>query len=190
MDVSARRVVFAVVAAFAAARSAPAQQVRLCTDAERFLSGELQMAIKTEPDTVNDFRTGKKLAGCRVTAAGLTKIGLADEAIRFYERVRQAGWTRTPDPWDSPGESSLRFRKNGSDCLFNVYEGALLLTTAERAVSIARSPGPGESRYGVFVICVPVLPAGRAAGQAGVLPARRTTTPHSHIGRSTHAGLS
>jgi hypothetical protein len=148
-----------VVCLSLAARNAHAQQIRLCADAERFLSGELQMAVKTEPDTISDFRTGGKHAGCRVTAASLTSTGLADEAVRFYERVRQAGWVRTPDPWDSPRESSLRFRKNGSDCLFNLYEGALLLTAAEREVSIARTPGSGQSRYGVFVMCVPVLPA-------------------------------
>ena len=147
------------VLAFAATSAVHGQQVRLCAEAERFLSGELQMAVKTEPDTISDFRTGGKHAGCKVTAAGLTSIGLADEAVRFYERVRQAGWSRTPDPWDSPRESSLRFRKGGSDCLFNLYEGALLLTEAERQVIIARVPAAGQTRYGVFVMCVPVLPA-------------------------------
>lgn len=135
------------------------QQVSLCAEAARFLLEELQLAVKTDPDTINDFRTGRKHAACRVTAAGLTTIGLADEAIRFYVRVRQAGWTRSPDPRDAPGESSLRFRKGGSDCLFHVYEGALLLTEAERQVSTARIPASGQSRYGVFVMCVPALPA-------------------------------
>jgi hypothetical protein len=136
-----------------------AQQLRLCTEAERFLADELRMAVKTEPDAIDDWRTGERQAGCRVTAAGLTRIGLASEAIRFYERVRAAGWSRTPDPRDSPAESSLRFRKGGSDCLFNLYEGLLLLTDAERQVAAARVPAVGESRYGVFVICLPALPA-------------------------------
>src|SRR5262245_44564479 len=136
-----------------------ARQVRLCTDAARFLSAEIQMAVRTDPDTVNDFRTGRKHSGCRVTAAGLTTSALADEASRFYDQVRQAGWTRTPDPWDAPRESSLRFRKGGSDCLFNLYEGALLFTEAEREVSASRIPTDGQSRYGVFVMCVPAMPA-------------------------------
>jgi hypothetical protein len=136
-----------------------ARQTRLCADAVRYLSEEVQLAVKAEPDTINDFRTGGKHAGCRVTAAGLTRVGLAVEAVRFYERIRQNGWARTPEPWDAPREASLRFRRNGSDCLFHLYEGALLLTEAERQVSAERVPAPGQSRYGVFVMCVPVLPA-------------------------------
>ena len=136
-----------------------AQQARLCAEAGRFLSQEMQLAARTDADTINDFRTGRKHAGCRVTAAGLTATPLAHEAARFYEQVRKAGWTRTPDPWDAPRESSLRFRKSGSDCLFNLYEGALLLTEAEREVAAARVPTAGQSRYGVFVMCVPVMPA-------------------------------
>jgi hypothetical protein len=136
-----------------------AQQVQLCTEVVRFLSQDMQFAARTDADTINDFRTGRKHFGCRVTAAGLTTIGLAGEATRFYERVRETGWSRTPDPWDAPNEASLRFRKNGSDCLFHVYEGALLLTEAERQVASARMPAGGQSRYGVFVMCVPVMPA-------------------------------
>src|SRR5262245_61773780 len=82
-----------------------AQQVRLCTEVLRFLSEEMQLAARTDADTVNDFRTGRKHSGCRVTAAGLTTVGLASESARFYERVRGTGWSRTPDPWDSPNES-------------------------------------------------------------------------------------
>jgi hypothetical protein len=137
----------------------PAQQVRLCAEAVRLLTQELQLAVRADPDTIDDFRTGLKHSGCRVTAAGLTRIGLAAEAIGFYERVRKAGWSRTPDPWDSPNEASLRFRMSGSDCLFHLYEGALLLTEAERQVASARVPTAGQSRYGVFVMCVAVMPA-------------------------------
>lgn len=136
-----------------------AQQVRLCAEAARFLTQELQLAAQTDADTISDFRTGRKHAGCRVTAAGLTTTPLAREAARFYDRVRKAGWERTPDPWDAPRESSLRFRKSGSDCLFNLYEGSLLLTEAERQVAAARVPAAGQLRYGVFVMCVPVMPA-------------------------------
>ena len=135
------------------------QQPALCAEAARFLAEEAGMATKVDADTIDDWRTGKRLAGCRVTAAGLTRAGLANEAIRFFERVRAADWTRTPDPHDAPRESSMRFRKAGSDCLFNVYEGALLLTAAEREVSAARVPAVGETRYNVFVMCLPELPA-------------------------------
>jgi hypothetical protein len=134
-------------------------QVAHCDDAARFLTEDRKMVIVTEPDTLDDWRTGKRQPGCRVTASALTEIGIAAEATRFYERVRQAGWTRTPDPRDSPNEASIRFRKRDSDCLFNVYEGILLLTEAELKLSTATVPGPGKTRYGVFVMCMAALPA-------------------------------
>ncbi|NIP94515.1 MAG: hypothetical protein GWO24_14160, partial [Akkermansiaceae bacterium] len=52
----------------------------------------------------------------------------------FYDQLREAGWLRTPEPRDAPGEASLRFRKDGSDCLFNFYSGGLLGTDAELMV--------------------------------------------------------
>jgi hypothetical protein len=157
----------AITAAFVAAawimtsRPAPlaARQVSHCAAAEKFLREEIGLAVVTEPDTIDDWRTGKRQPGCRVTASGLTAGRVADEAVRFYERVRQAGWSRTPDPRDSPTEASLRFRSDGSDCLFNVYEGVLLMTEAERKVSATTVPTPGRSRYGVFVMCMAALPA-------------------------------
>jgi hypothetical protein len=147
------------------------QQLAHCTEAERFLAEDRRMAVKTEPDTIDDWRTGTRQAGCRITAAGLTDIGLASEVSRFYQRLQESGWTRTPDPRDAPRESSVRFRKAGSDCLFNLYEGALLLTDAEREVSSARIPAAGQSRYGVFVFCMTALPSkpredGRRIGAA------------------------
>ena len=86
-------------------------------------------------------------------------MGVAREAVRLYERVRAAGWTRTPDPRDAPNEASLRFRKEQSDCLFNVNAEAMLGTKAERAVNGAVTAKPGESRYQVFVMCMPAMPA-------------------------------
>jgi len=136
-----------------------ARQVSHCEEAARFLEKDMGLVVVTEPDTLDDWRTGKRQPGCRVTASGLTETRVAVEAIRFYEQVRQAGWTRTPDPRDSPNEASLRFRKGGSDCLFNVYEGVLLMTEAERKVSAATVPTPGRVRYGVFVMCMAALPA-------------------------------
>ena len=145
---------------------ASGQQLAHCTEAARFLADTLGMAVQSDPDTIDDWRTAKRQPACRVTSAGLTTRSLAEEARRFYERVRQAGWSRTPDPHDAPREASLRFRNDGSDCLFNVYEGALLLTNAEREVSAARVPATGEQRYNVFVVCLPALPAAVRKGDA------------------------
>jgi hypothetical protein len=150
--------VFWVAFGWALASGPDSGQRSHCTEAERFLVAT-GLAARTDPDTLDDWRTAKRHPACRVTAAGLTTLSLADEAQRFYDRVRQDGWTRTPDPRDAPRESSLRFRKAGSDCLFNVYEGALLLTEAEREVSSARAPSAGERRYNIFVVCLPAMPA-------------------------------
>lgn len=112
------------------------------------------MTAVVEPDTVNDWRTRKRVPGCRVTAAGLTSRPLADEAVLFYERLRTAGWSRTPDPRDAPGEASLRFRSGGSDCLFNIYAGTTVGTRAEIEVNNALAPRSGYQRYNVLVLCV------------------------------------
>ena len=74
----------------------------LCAEAARFLRAEQRMVAEVGPDTIDDWRTRKRLAGCRVTAAGGTDIGVSKEAVRLYERLRTARWTRTPDPRDSP----------------------------------------------------------------------------------------
>lgn len=139
--------------------AAVASQASTCEAAGRFLTKERSMVAVTEPDTIDDWRTGKRLPGCRVTAAGLTAIGIAKEAAHFYELLRAVGWVRTPDPRDSPNEASLRFRKSEVDCLFNVYTGGLLNTDAEIRVSESVTPTRSHARYGVFVMCVPALPA-------------------------------
>jgi hypothetical protein len=148
---------------------ASAQPLELCAEAQDFATRERGMMALVDPDTLNDWRTRQRLEGCRVTAAGVTGIGLRAEAGRFYEQLRAAGWTRTPDPQDSPGEASLRFRKGGADCLFNVYGGVLLFTDAEFAVADAVVPPPGEERYHLLAICVPALDAAPREG-APVLP--------------------
>jgi hypothetical protein len=102
--------------------------------------------------------------GCRVTAAGLTQLAMNDEAERFYDRLRAAGWTRTPDPRDAPGEASLRFRLGETDCLFNFYEGILLFTEDELEVSTLKVPGPSEARYNVLVMCKPAMEAAPRGG--------------------------
>lgn len=130
-----------------------------CTQAARFLRGTQRMVAEVEIDTLDDWRTGKRVAGCRVTAAGGTDIGVAREAVRVYERLRAAQWVRTPDPRDSPNEASLRFRWEQSDCLFNVNAEAMLNTDAEMRVNAALTLTTGETRYQLFVMCMPAMPA-------------------------------
>lgn len=139
----------------------PAAELDHCSAAERFLSGTAEMATRTEPDTLDDWRTHRRLPGCRVTAAGATSASAEVEAPRFFESLRQAGWARTPEPRDAPNEASLRFRMGASDCLFNFYTGGLLGTDAEFAVDAERVPRPGEMRYNILALCVPALEAAR-----------------------------
>ena len=130
-----------------------------CSKAATFLRETQQMQALVDPDTINDWRTRQTLSGCRVTAAGGTTLSLRDEAIRLYDRLRAAGWTRTPDPRDAASEASLRFRWERSDCLFNVNREGLLFTDSEERVNEALELRPGETRYQVFVMCMPALPA-------------------------------
>jgi hypothetical protein len=130
-----------------------------CAGAARFLREGRSMTAIVERDTIDDWRTGKLVPGCRVTAAGTTTLGVRAEAIRFYELLRAAGWARTPDPRDSPNEASMRFRREGSDCLFNVNAQALLMTDAEFTVTDAVTPKAGETRYHLFVMCTPAMAA-------------------------------
>ena len=115
------------------------------------------MAAVTEPDVWDDWRTDQEVPGCRVTAAGLTPNTLPTESGLFFEKVVAAGWTRTPDPQDAPNESSLRYRKDGSDCLFNFYGVGMLGTEAEGIVSDARVPTTELDRYYVMAMCMPAM---------------------------------
>lgn len=145
--------------------SAAAAQVELCNEAERFVVDEIGMVAVSEPDTIDDWRTKAMVPGCRVTAAGVTRRGPGAEATRFYERVREAGWLRTPDPRDAPNEASLRFRRNDVDCLFNFYTSTSALNTdAEWEVNDAVVPGPGERRFNFLVMCTPAAPAAPRGG--------------------------
>ncbi len=134
-----------------------------CAPVTDFLGGEMGMATRVAADTLRDWRTGLTLSACRVTAAGTRTRTLATAARSLYERLRAAGWTRTPNPADAPNESSLRFRLADTDCLFNVYTGILLGTPAEFEVSSAVERDVGERIYNVLVQCVPAMPA-RAPG--------------------------
>lgn len=117
------------------------------------------MVAVVETDTIDDWRTGKRVAGCRITAAGATALGVQQEAVHFYERVRASSWTRTPDPRDAPNEASLRFRFEQSDCLFNINGQPLLGTKAERQVNRELVVAPNTTRYQLLVQCMPAMPA-------------------------------
>ena len=158
--------VVVIGAAALAPSGAATQEEHRCRAAERFLVEQVGMTAIAGADTINDWRSRKIIPGCRITAAGLTARRLADEAALFYERLRAAGWTRTPDPRDAPNEASLRFRLAGTDCLFNFYSGTTLATEAEIEVNNAVVPGRGQQRYNVLVLCVPAMDAGGAGGAA------------------------
>ena len=142
----------------AAVPGVAAQQDR-CAPVTAFLNGEQQMVTRVDADTLHDWRTGMTLDACRVTAAGTRTRSLRVVARAFYERLLEAGWTRTPNPADAPNESSLRFRLGRTDCLFNVYTGILLGTPSEIEVSSAVVRDVGERVYNVLVQCVPAMPA-------------------------------
>ncbi len=130
-----------------------------CLQAARFLRDDRHMVATIDADTIDDWRTGRKTAGCLITAAGGSPQTIQKAALEFYERVRAAGWIRTPDPRDAPTEASLRFRRENSDCLFNVNGSALLNTDAEQRVNDALKLSPGDVRYQVYVMCVPAAAA-------------------------------
>lgn len=130
-----------------------------CSAAAQFLRTEQRMVSQIERDTIDDWRTKQRVAGCRISAAGGTTAGVQREAVQLYERLRAAKWVRTPEPFDSPNEASLRFRWGQSDCLFNVNREALLGTDAESAVNERLVLRAGETRYQVFVMCMPARPA-------------------------------
>lgn len=132
-----------------------------CASAAAFLRDTQHMVVAVERDTIDDWRTAQRLAGCRVTAAGASEVGVAGEAARLYERLRASQWTRSPDPMDAPNEASLRFRRGGADCLFNVYEVPRLYTDAEFRVNDSVVPKQGEARYQVFVMCHRAMPAAK-----------------------------
>lgn len=137
-----------------------AGQTELCLDAERFVRDVMGMVAMSEPDTIDDWRTRRMVPGCRVTAAGATRLSPSAIVQEFYAKVDEEGWTRTPDPRDAPNEASLRYRRSGADCLFNYYGDSMTLATeAEAVVSEAVPRQPGESLYNFLVMCVPAAPA-------------------------------
>ena len=149
----------AALASLAAAAPAAGQEA-LCEGAERFVREVMGMVAIAEPDTIDDWRTRRMVPGCRVTAAGASSLPSAEIARGFYEVIAESGWARTPDPRDAPNEASLRFRKDGADCLFNYYDSAMSLNTdAEMDVSDAVYVGDGEKLFNFLVLCTPAAPA-------------------------------
>lgn len=137
-----------------------AAQTEICLEAERFVREVMGMVAVSEPDTIDDWRTRKMVPGCRVTAAGATRLSASGIVQEFYAKVKEEGWTRTPDPRDAPNEASLRYRRSGADCLFNYYDDSMTLATdAEAVVSEAVPRQPDESLYNFLVMCVPAAPA-------------------------------
>lgn len=132
-----------------------------CIAAESHLSTVEDMATVVEPDTIEDWRTDQTVLGCRVTAAGVTTMSLRGRARTFFDTLRESGWTRTPDPQDAPGESSLRLRHEGVDCLFSFYSDGLLGTDAEFEVDDLRVPTGNQQRFNFLVQC---QPAAESAG--------------------------
>ncbi len=130
-----------------------------CAAAARFLRAERHMLAEVEVDTIDDWRTQRRVPGCRITAAGGSDIGVSKEAVRFYDLLRAAKWVRTPDPRDSPNEGSLRFRWEQADCLFNINAEALLGTDAEQRVNDRLQVPAEQTRYQMFVMCMPAMPA-------------------------------
>jgi hypothetical protein len=130
-----------------------------CVEAARFLRADPRIHAIVETDTIDDWRTHKHVPGCRITSAGATGIGVQAEALKFFERLRAAKWTRTPDPIDSPNEASLRFRWEKSDCLFNFGGDPLLNTDAETIVNDQLKLRAGDKRFQVYVMCMPAMPA-------------------------------
>ena len=153
---------------FAILPSSAASQVALCEGAERFVRETIGMVAISEPDTIDDWRTQAMVPGCRVTAAGSSNQPTAEIARSFYEIIAESDWTRTPDPRDSPNEASLRFRRDGADCLFNFYDSSMSLNTdAEMTVSDAVFLGAGQKLYNFLVLCTPAAPAAPRGTGAG-----------------------
>lgn len=148
-----------VVGWLAWGQAAAAQDLDRCAPADRFLTEQLAMVTRLDPDTLDDWRTHQSLAACRVTAAAARTTTLRLAARMFYDVLRDAGWSRTPNPHDSPNESSLRMRLDETDCLFNVYQGILLGTESEIEVTnaVADQLRPDEEFYNVLVICMPAM---------------------------------
>ena len=144
---------------------AAAQTPALCVGAERFLVETIGMVAVSEPDTIDDWRTQAMVPGCRVTAAAGSRQPDTEVVRAFYRVLDESDWVRTPDPRDAPAEASMRYRRDGADCLFNFYGRNMSLNTeSELVVSDAVHLGPGERLYNFLVLCTPAAPAAPRGG--------------------------
>ena len=165
LPAASRHVLFPLAAALVFLPKGASAQVELCEQADRFLIEVMGMVTVVEPDTIDDWRTKAMVPGCRVTAAGASAQADADVARAFYQVLHESDWVRTPDPRDAPNEASMRYRRDGADCLFNFYNSAMSLNTeAEMFVSDAVHRGPGEKLYNFLVMCTPAGPAAPRGG--------------------------
>lgn len=154
-----------ILLASAASPASATSQVALCEGAERFVRETIGMVAMSEPDTIDDWRTKAMVPGCRVTAAGAMAQSASEQVRLFYQLLQESGWARTPDPRDAPNEASLRFRRDGADCLFNYYDSSSSLNTeAELTVSDAVPLEPGQRLFNFLVMCTPAAPAAPRGG--------------------------
>ncbi|MSR36335.1 MAG: hypothetical protein EXR95_06790 [Gemmatimonadetes bacterium] len=136
------------------------ENVARCEPLLKMMRETLEMAAEISPDTVNDWRTGRILPGCRVTAVGsMRRENPGEENEVFYYTLLGAGWERTPDPRDRPQEAAIMLRHEGADCFFTPYSGIRLATEAEFRINQAFTTRPGEFRYSFLARCVEALPA-------------------------------
>jgi hypothetical protein len=137
-----------------------AADVARCEPLLEVMTETLEMAAEISPDTIDDWRTGRILPGCRVTAVGsMRRETPGEENEVFYYTLLGAGWERTPDPRDRPQEAAIMLRRAGTDCFFTPYTGIRLATQAEFRVNHAFVTRPGEFRYSFLARCVEALPA-------------------------------
>ena len=71
-------IVFVLVLRYGAGASGvAAQEEGRCAPADRFLTEELAMVTRIDTDALDDWRTGKRLAACRITGSGARRTTLA-----------------------------------------------------------------------------------------------------------------
>lgn len=154
----------AVLLAGAVLPARTAGQAPPCDPLRRDLVDDFGMAVEAEPASINDARTGRMLAGCRITAAGGTSSTPAQTADLLYDQMTASGWARTPDPRDVPTQHILRLRRDGVDCLFGVYTSIApesIVSDAQRRVNRAFVPTGQDELFNVIATCVPALEAGK-----------------------------
>lgn len=142
-----------------AGSEADAQDVQRCEPVRKFLTEEFGMVAEAGPDTIDDWRTHQIVPGCRVTAAGGSAFGMGEQARLLYVQLMAAGWKRTPEPRDAPGESALRLRLGETDCFFTPYSGIAIGTEAEYRVTQRYERRAEDAPFNVLVQCMKAMEA-------------------------------